>query len=122
MAADRITEDDAGNLVISRPLMDEIQGLRSDVASGNATIVAKLEGKADKADMARMETRLDEHGRQISELQQWRHDKEVVGGIHQQHDQQRFTTRQKFWGVVGAAALVVATVIGPVIGTVIAGH
>lgn len=119
---DRVTQDDHGQLVVTRPLMDEIQGLRSDVSAGFAGLTARLEGKADKADVARMEARLDEHGTQIAELRQWRHDRETAAGVTARRLDRVLTRRQKVWGIVGAVALVAATAMSGVLASLFTGH
>lgn len=58
-----MTPDEQSQLGIVRLVLDEVRGIRGD-----------LQSKADKADLARMEGRLDEHGRQLADLTAWRHD------------------------------------------------
>lgn len=64
-------------------LLDRI-GTRLD--AGFARMEAKMDGKADKADLLRIEARLDEHGREIGKLKdRQREDEAAQGALAQRH-------------------------------------
>lgn len=93
--------------------------LAQDLGSVLATIQTmlgriekSLDGKADKADLTHMDQR-------VARLEEWRHDKDVALGVHTERDAEVFTRRQKVWGVIGALAVVSATMLGPTIATLV---
>ena len=56
------------DLTVTYSVKDLLSGIRNDVAAGFAKLEAALNGKADKADIARINGRIDEHQKQIDEL------------------------------------------------------
>lgn len=76
-----------------------------------------IETKADRADLARLEGRLDSHdvlfAKQGDEL------KVVQGKLHdgEQHQQHVWSWKQRTYAALGTVAVVAATVLGPYIGT-----
>jgi len=100
---EKITQDEDGNLVIQTGLMSELQGIRSDIAGG----------------FGRMEGNLHQLDGRVRSLEAWRHDREVAADVHHQRDDREragLTRRQKIWGGVGVVAVIVATVVGPILG------
>ena len=59
-------------------LKEVVDNTRKEQTAGFAEIKTLLSTKADKSDVDRLERRLDEHGRDISDLQQNQHDAEVA--------------------------------------------
>lgn len=111
--------DDAQVVYSVRELLDQI---KTEQTRGFTQIAESMAGKADKADVARLEARLDHHAKtldghstDIGELQQWRRDREVAADVHQQHNQRTWTFRQKAWAAAGTITLAVATVAGPLL-------
>jgi hypothetical protein len=117
--ADRITEDEDGQLVVTTPLLVMLNNIQRDVAAGFAGLQVSLDGKADKADLAKLEGRWESLNRRVEGLETSRHDREIAATVHQQRDQRTFTKRQKVWGVAGAVALLLATVGGPILAVTI---
>ena len=122
MSDEKISFGPDGQPLITTPLLGELQSLRSEQAAGFAALGTKLEGKADKADVARLETRLDAHGSDIAELQDWSHDREVARGVHEDRDTRLLTRRQKIWGGIGVVFLGLCTLLSPIILFFITGH
>ena len=73
--------------------------------------------KADKADLDRIESRLDGHDSRIVGLETWKHDKEVAATVHQQRDNRWSAKKKTVVGALGTLGLLVATVLGPWLGT-----
>lgn len=119
MADERITEDSSGNLVIQQSLLSKLDAIVRGQSEGFTRLETAMKAKADKSDLAKLEGRLDEHGKQLADLAAWRHDREVASGVHQQHDDRMFTKRQKFWASVGAVAIICATILGPALANLI---
>lgn len=123
MSADaRITEDAAGNLVIQTSLIAKLDEIAAGQSAGFARIETAMKGKADKSDLAKLEGRLDEHGKQLAELQAWRHDREVASGVHAQRDEKVFTRRQKAWGAVAGVLTMTGIWLGPIIASAFSAH
>ncbi len=125
MAADdqRITEDESGHLVVTTPLLTILDKIQHDLSAGFATVQTSLRGKADKSDVARLETRLDDTQRRLGAVEAWKHDRELAGGVHRQRDNQVFSRRQKIWGSVGIALMAAASVAGGILsGVLSSGH
>lgn len=115
MAGEDIVPDEDGQLVIRTPLLATLDALRTEQAAGFARVETAMRGKADKADVSRMEARLDAHGAAIAALETWRHDKEVASRVHADRDRRQWTVRQKVGAVCGVVAVVAATVLGPIL-------
>ena len=113
MPSEEIVSDEDGELVIKRSLVSYLDGIQRGMAGGFAEIKTALDQKASREDLGKIETRLDEHTRQISVLEVWRHDKEVAATVHQKRDQRFWTVRNKVLGGLGGAAYVFATLIAP---------
>jgi len=113
--------DNAQVIFTVRELLDQI---RTEQATGFARLETKLASKADKSDVARMESRLDghsqrldAHGEVIEGLTQWRHDREVAAGVHQRRDQRTWTFRQKLAAGICTLLLVAGAYVGPILGS-----
>ncbi|MHB1950251.1 MAG: hypothetical protein ACYCQK_02100 [Acidiferrobacteraceae bacterium] len=112
--------DDPDDLVITYTVRDLLASIKTEQATAFARLEAKLEGKADKSDLVRMEARLDQHARDLdkvrsdtAEIQQWRHDRDNAADVHRQRDQ-RFSRRTKtIWAVLTTLLIVAATFLGP---------
>ena len=118
-SGERIEQDQAGQLVVTTPLVEELRSLRNEVTGGFAALKSSMATKADKADLSRIEARLEEHHRRITEVEAWKHDREVANGVHRERDGDLLTHRQKLWGGVAAAALFAATILGPVLANLV---
>ena len=107
---ERISEDDDGNLVISTPLLTKLDNIQREQAAGFAGLREALDGKADKADLSRLEARWEGVDARVAKLETWRHDSDVATTVHQQRDGQVFTRRQKFWAAVAAVSTILAII------------
>jgi hypothetical protein len=115
MVDEKITHGSDGELVITTPLLAELQGIRGLLSDGFARMSTKLEGKADKADMARLEARLDQHATDIAELKTRRHDEELERVVEGRFATQVLTRRQKVWGSIGVCGLIISPLVGQVL-------
>ena len=112
---DQISEGPDGGLSVTRSLSAELHSIRDAIASGLATISTKLDGKADKADVLRLESVLDNHGERISDLEQKRHDDDVAAGVRAASKSARFTRREKILGALGVLFLGATTIVSPIL-------
>lgn len=94
-------------------LVDRI-GTRLD--SGFARIEAKLDGKADKSDLIRIEARLDEHGREIGRLKDQQREDEVAQRAVDDQREKRSTSSQRRWNYALSFALVAVGLLGVLAG------
>src|SRR5205823_12956141 len=58
---------DPDNAKITYTVRELLEGIKRDQTEGFTRIEASMAGKADKADVARLETRLDHHGKRLDE-------------------------------------------------------
>lgn len=122
MTDEKITEDAQGNLVVQTSLFARLNEIAKGQAEGFTRIETAMKGKADKSDLAKLEGRMEEHGKQIADLQTWRHDREVSTGVHKLRDDQTFTKRQKFWAAVVAVLTLAGIWVGPIIASAVSHH
>lgn len=113
MAADQ--DDDAQ---VTYSVKDLLASIASQQAAGFAEIKTALLQKADKSDVQRLEGRLNEHARHLSEhdhqlasLAQQQHDDEVAANEVAKQEGRVWSRRKVIWatvtGFVGYAILVV---------------
>lgn len=114
MGADRIRTNDEGELVIETSVVSKLDTLIQGQSEGFARVETAMRNKADKSDLAKLEGRMEEHGRQIAELQSWRHDRQVEVQYQTSQKAMILTRREKLWGAV-VAALTLAALWGAVI-------
>ena len=108
---ERITEDEHGQPVIQIPLVNELRSIQQTISDGFGEMRGRLDGKADKADLDRIDRRMDEHGQRLdkhiddsskrfSEIDDW-------------HSKGTWTWAlwQKVAGAVFAVAMLVATLL-----------
>ena len=112
---DKIGESADGELVVTRSLSAELHSIRDAIASGLASISTKLDTKADKADVKRLESVLDKHDGRISDLEQKAHDDAVAAGVRNASRSARFTRREKILGALGVVFLGSTTILSPLI-------
>jgi hypothetical protein len=92
-----------------------LSSIKKDQTEGFTDVKAKLDTKADRVDLARINARLDEHGRDIGSLKQWRQTTQDSAAAHQR-------AAEKFWTWpkrIGAAAFSVAVVLSPIVAALI---
>ena len=105
-----------GQPVIQVALLAELRNIQRGQAAGFAEVKTALNGKADKADVARLETRLDDHATKIAGLEGWKHDQRLVEGVNLRRDRRAWTAKEKAFGVVGTLLVVAGSILGPYIG------
>ena len=115
MAGEEKISTDGGEIVVTVPLLARLDAILQAQAAGFSAIGAQLANKADKADVQRLEVRLDAHAKDISELKQKRHDAEVASAARSEDRATVLTRRQKFWGGFGVFALVASALFAPVV-------
>jgi hypothetical protein len=67
--------------VVVYPVGELLAGIRGDMVASFARVEKGLEAKADKADFARLDGRLDEHQKAIAELRKHQGDDDVSQSI-----------------------------------------
>lgn len=96
-----------------RELLADIKAVQ---LSSFARVEAKLEGKADKDDISRLEGKVDAHDRYIQGLDQRMHNVEVSQQQTASKEENRHFIRRHRWGIMGTLALIAATIAGPILG------
>lgn len=99
-----------------------VSELSSTLGTAQNTLLERLDTKADKSDLARIEGRLDAHDTQLASLQQRDHDDQVARTAEDRLDGRRLTRRQKIGAAIFAALTLTAMIVGPVLAAVIASH
>jgi hypothetical protein len=89
--------EEEGRIIIKRDLSLVLLDLQSSVTTGFASLGTALLGKADKADISRMEGRLGDHAGRISQLESWRHDREVAAQVHKERDEEMQEAQRRKW-------------------------
>ena len=109
---------------VTYPVRELLEQMRREQTTGFARLEVSLTQKADKSDVARMEARLDQHGkelsshdREINSLRQKQREKELTEEVRSQHEERSSTWKRRVMGTLYGVAIVAATVIGPYIGT-----
>lgn len=92
------------DLTVTYSVKDLLSALKSDVAAGFAKMEVALNGKADKADIAQINGRLDEHQKQIDELRK-KQDKDDAAHAAAQEVRQSHT-EWKRWAIPTALTVV----------------
>jgi hypothetical protein len=105
-----MAEDAVG--VSGDALLAMVDRLGSRMDAGMARIEAKLDHKADKVDLARIETRLDEHGKDISRLKEQIRSQDILNDAVTTQRTAAVDSRQRRINLVLAAALVVVSLLG----------
>ena len=97
---------------------DLLDRMGTRIDQGFATITAKLDNKADKSDLAAINARLDEHGREIGRLKDRQREDEAAQKALEGAQTRRASMRQwsvSTWvaiaGVASSAGFLVYTVI-----------
>lgn len=123
-----IVDDDQGQPWVRTRLVDELQGIRAEQAAGFASLAKALEHKADKADVAKLEARLDEHQRdlaghrtELDALRQWQNNKDVAKDVHKQRDREHWTERERTIAILSTAAILLLMVVAPIIDRLVLG-
>lgn len=105
--------DDAQVTYTVRELLRDIKDQQT---AGFSRVELSLEAKADKADVARMEVRLDNHAERLGSLEQERRDNKLMSETAREHSSRRWTMRSKILYSLGTIGMICATVLGPYIG------
>lgn len=114
MTGEKISHD-GGELVVTVPLLAKLDAMSAAQAAGFAAIGEKLNGKADKTDVARLERRLDDHATRLSQIESTNHDEVLLEGEDRIAREERLTRREKILGGVGIVFLGCTTVLSPLI-------
>lgn len=97
-------------------VLDTVSRLESKLDTGFATVATKLDTKADKTDIIRLDTRLGEHEKRIERAEVALRDRKTEEATRDHEESQRRMRRQNRWtvliGAISAAALVVSVLIG----------
>lgn len=109
---------DRDNAEVTYTVRELLAEIKAEQIAGFTRIETSMASKADQADVARIDERLDEHGRvldshgeRIGGIEGREHDREVAANVHSVRDQRTFTFRQKALGALATLALIVATAL-----------
>lgn len=83
--------DDDG-MHVTYDIRELLAGIKQDQATGFGRMEGTLKGKADKTDVVKLESRLDEHARDIGDLQRDRDERQAALKAHE-----RVLSRQLEW-------------------------
>lgn len=88
-----------------------LDNLGSRMDSGIARIEAKLDQKADKADLAGINARLDEYGKEIGRLKDRQREDEAAQHAVDSAAKVRVDSKQRKWNIALSLALVVVSAL-----------
>ena len=113
-----MNDHDPSDIRVSVSLLDMLAEIRKDQAAGFARLEVTMSGKADKADVARMEARLDahskaldEHRTSIAELQVQAREEIRARNVQAQTNQWWHTRMAKAGGFIVGLALVLTAIV-----------
>lgn len=92
--------------------------LSQTLGTAQNTLLERLDTKADKSDLARIEGRLDSHDLQLASLAATEHDREERAKVHQESISHLVTTRRQRWAIFAGAATVAASLCLAVVSVV----
>ncbi len=104
---DELTPDDPVVRYTVREMLARIDGKIDSLTTSVAL-------KADKADLDRMEQRLDGHDGRLTAIETWRHDKEVAASVYSERDQRnraKWSRRERWFAALTAAAVAAGTIL-----------
>lgn len=97
---------------VSWDLAKYLDNLGSRLDAGVARIEAKLDTKADKADLAGINARLDEHGKEIGRLKDRQREDEAAQAAVAASTKTLVDSRQRKWNFFLSAAIAAGSVVG----------
>lgn len=97
--------------VVVYPVGELLAGIRDDMGKGFARVEKGLEAKADKSDVARLNGRLDEHQKQITELRQRQDRDDEQTRTRQEIKTQRRDWHRWLYPTLAAVGLTVITIL-----------
>jgi hypothetical protein len=97
---------------VSWDLAKYLDNLGSRLDAGVARIEAKLDTKADKADLAGINARLDEHGKEIGRLKDRQREDEAAQAAVAVSTKSAVDSRQRKWNFLLSGAIAVGSVTG----------
>jgi ferric-dicitrate binding protein FerR (iron transport regulator) len=112
----------ASDASVKYTVKELLQKLSDEQTAGFARIEVSLASKADKADVAKLEARLDEHGKAIDKLQDFQHELETAERVHESHVTRSWSKLQRVAASVMAVLTLLAMIFGPVLAATFAPH
>lgn len=117
---------DPDDALVVYSVRELLAGIKEEQSKSFTEIKTSMSGKADKADLTRIEARLDSHARDLTGLkgrvdgvEDWQRGKEKAADVHRQRDE-RFSKRTKaIWVAVTTLLLILATALGPAVANLI---
>lgn len=90
-------------------LVDSLNRVESKIDSGIARLEAKMDAKADRSEVKRIELTLGEHNTRLSNLERENGLREERRKVHLQRDERTVLSRKAWWALAGSAITVLAT-------------
>lgn len=94
---------------ISFTVSELLQQIKADQASGFARMEVKLDNKADKADVASIQSDLAHYGERLGKVEDWRRAVEVSRETSRERAETAASNSQRRWNVLLGLAMVVLT-------------
>jgi hypothetical protein len=98
-----------GEPTISFTVSELLQQIKADQTAGFARMEVKLDNKADKADVASIQSDLAHYGERLGKVEDWRRTIEVSRETNRERAETATTNSQRRWNVVLSAAMVILT-------------
>lgn len=102
-----------GDIQISYGLREILARMEQAQTRGFADLGARLEGKADKADLAKLDRGMGSLEDRVEKLERSRREELAVNKARVDELRRRWTWREKALALVGTLALIAATLFGP---------
>lgn len=111
------TGSDFGRREYDATITYDVKELLADIktqqAVGFAELKTKLDTKADKSDLARMEVRLDNHATRLHDVERTLQKTEVKETVHKSIGERTWSRKKQVLAGLSAFALFLATLFGP---------
>lgn len=111
-AVPQVVQLNPAPIQVSWDLAKYLDNLGSRLDSGVARIEAKLDTKADKADLAGINARLDEHGKEIGRLKDRQREDEAASAAVLAAAKVTTDKHQRRWNLMLSTALVIVSFLG----------
>lgn len=108
-----------GDIQISYGLREILARMEQAQTRGFADLGARLDTKADKADLVLVHQGLGSLGERVEALERLRYEDTAAARALVQETQGRWTWREKVAAAIGTAALIAATLLGPALAHVL---
>lgn len=111
---DRIVEDAEGNLVVQYTLAGKLDSIMAGVTQIRTT----LDSKADRSDMARVDSDLLALTMRVGVVESNQRDEKTAREAVANQEAQRFTRKEKMWGIGVGLTTVTGIWLGPILANI----